>query len=259
MTPKTWTTPAGARNNFYNDVLQQTHILIAGATGSGKSVLVNGLIWNALYRAPGAGLGQMQLILIDPKRVELIQYCLLPHTLVYASEPDNMPQALEYALALAEARYRVMQAQGQRLFPGGDVYVIIDELADLMTTCKKRVLPVLQRLGQIGRAAKIHLIACTQCPLAKIIPTELKVNFDTIIGLHTASAQHSRNILGVTGCEALPRYGEALVQFPGEPIRHCVNIPLFSDAVLAERVKWWTDQANPPKQPVFKRFFSRRD
>ena len=108
---------------------------------------------------------------------------------------------------MIENRYKSMQQRRERKYTGGAVYVMIDELADLMTTARREVLPLLQRIAQIGRAANVHIIAATQCPLTEIIPTPLKVNFDAIIGLKTATRQHSRNIIDRAGCEDLPPYG----------------------------------------------------
>ena len=227
-------TPAGQYYTLYADMLNQSHLLIAGMTGSGKSVVINGLIATALYRGPS----QAGLILIDPKRVELVQYKDVPHCIRYASEPDEMIQALQDALKLIETRYRTMQRDRVRKYQGGDVYIFIDELADLMTTRKKQVLPLLQRIAQIGRAAAVHLIAATQCPLAKVIPTEIKVNFDAIVGLHTRSPQDSRNILGVTGCETLPRYGKGYYMTPSGLTLY--TIPMVTDKELDNLTRYWT-------------------
>ena len=150
-----------------------------------------------------------------------------------------------------------MQRRGQRKSGEGDVYVVIDELADLMTTCRKTVQPMIQRLCQIGRAAAVHVIACTQCPIAAVIPTPIKVNFDSRFALRTRSAQDSRNILGVKGCEGLPRYGQAYYLTP-EGLR-LYQIPMISDEEIEERVRYWHRQASPPQirhacpacEPVF--------
>ena len=133
----TWKTPAGNAQNLYINALSQTHLLIGGTTGSGKSVLVNGLIYTALFQAPS----QNQFILIDPKRVELCEYKSLPHVLQYASEPQTMTSALEYAMNVIESRFSLMQSQNVKKWAGGNVYVIIDELADLMTTNRKPFSP----------------------------------------------------------------------------------------------------------------------
>lgn len=171
----------------------------------------------------------------------------------YASEPEEIISALQYAMALTETRYKSMQKKGLRLYDGSDVYVIIDEFADLITTQPKRVKPLIQRLAQIGRAARIHIILCTQSPIAKVIPTEIKVNFDSVLALHTATAQHSRNIIAVKGCEELPQFGEGYYQRPGKPLAHVSEIPLFDDATLQERVQWWMDQVK--SKGLFSRLF----
>ncbi len=227
---------AGTYYPLYLDMLKQPHLLIAGATGSGKSVIINGIICTALTWTPS----DYQLILIDPKRVELSEYKKVPHCIRYASEPENMIQALQYALTITESRYKEMSRQGIRKYQGAQVYVIIDELADLMTTQKKAVTPLLQRLCQIGRAAGVHVIAATQCPLAEIIPTKIKVNFDSRVGLRTRSAQDSRNILGFTGCELLPRYGKGYYMTPEGTRVH--NFPMISDQDRKELVNYWTSR-----------------
>lgn len=233
MFRQVWTTPGGEYKTLYADMLDQPHLLIAGATGSGKSVIVNSLIYTALLHSPAAA----QFILIDPKRVELSDYRSLPHTLRYASEPGNMPQALEYAMGVTEGRYREMQRARVKKYDGPDLYVVIDELADLMTTNKRQVQPLLQRLCQIGRAARVHVIAATQCPLATVIPTPIKVNFDARVGLRTRSAQDSRNILGVTGCEALPRYGQGYYMTPEGLTLY--NIPMTPQGEIDRLVTYW--------------------
>lgn len=234
--PKTWTTPGGVTSELYMNMLQQPHLLIAGATGSGKSVVINGIMYNALYSPPGT----VNFILIDPKRVELSTYKQLPHTLIYSSEPDQMIAALNAAMYICEERYKTMQKQGVKKYTGGDLYVIIDELADLMTTQRKTAQPIIQRLCQIGRAAKIHVIAATQCPLAAVIPTPIKVNFDARVGLRTRSAQDSRNILGIKGLEDLPRFGRGVYMTPEQ--QQLYIIPYIEDTELQQRVNWWMNQ-----------------
>lgn len=228
-----WKTPQGQYYSLYADMLKQPHLLIAGATGSGKSVVINGILYTALYNSPAA----VELILIDPKRVELIDYAQLPHTLKYASEPGDMVQALELAMTITERRYKAMQARHIKKYDGGAVYVIIDELADLMTTNRRQVQPLLQRLAQIGRAANVHIIAATQCPLSAVIPTPIKVNFDSRVGLRTRSRQDSRNILGVGGCELLPRYGQGYYMTPEGLTLY--NIPMQTPEDLQALLTYW--------------------
>lgn len=238
-----WRTPQGERFTLYRDMLKQPHLLIAGATGSGKSVVINGLVYTALYDSPAA----VQFIFIDPKRVELVDFKTLPHTLRYTSEPGEMVQALEYAMTITEARYKAMQRQRVKKYPGGAVYVIIDELADLMTTARRQVQPLIQRLAQVGRAAGVHLIAATQCPLATVIPTPIKVNFDARVALRTRSAQDSRNILDRRGCEDLPRYGQGYYMTPEGVTLY--NVPMIDPAEVDRLVKHWKHQR--PRLRIF--------
>lgn len=237
---KYWTSPAGQHYNHYKDMLSQPHLLIAGATGSGKSVVINALMYTALYKFPTDSADGVQFILIDPKRVELSMYKDLPHTIRYASEQGEIVSAISHALDICEQRYRAMQAQGVRRYEGSDVYLVIDEFADLMTTNRKVIMPLIQRLAQIGRAAKIHIILATQTPIAKVLPTEIKCNFDARLGLRTRSAQDSRNITGMTGLEAFPRYGQGYYMTPEQ--EQVYTLPMYSDAELEERVAFWVNQ-----------------
>lgn len=245
----TYTTPGGPVYVLYRSALEQPHLLIAGATGSGKSVVINGLIHTVLHRLPGGPDGA-QMILIDPKRVELVQWARVPHTLLYASEPDSMLSALFHAMDITEQRYRTMQAQRVRKFQGPDLYVIIDEFADLMTTQSRTVKPLIQRLAQIGRAAKVHLIIGTQTPIAKILPTEIKCNFDSRIGLRARSRQDSRNIIDKPGLETLPRYGFGVYMTPAGD--RLYQIPMIPDNELTALQIYWERQV-PRKRRLFRR------
>lgn len=229
--------PGGTRPVIYKNMAEQIHLLIAGKTGSGKSVVINGIIYSLLLDStPDA----VQFILIDTKRVELVQYRYIPHCIYYASEPGQPEKALEKAVNIIENRYKTMQKQQQRKYTGGKVYIVIDELADIMLTSRAAILPLLQRVGQIGRAANVHIIAATQCPLTKVIPTELKVNFDSIVGLKTATRQHSRNITGLPGCEALPPYGYGYYITPSGCGLY--KLPLVPENDIQRVVNHWTRQ-----------------
>ena len=259
----TYLLPTGFTYDLFTDMISQTHLLIAGATGSGKSVLVNGLICTMLYDSPFDCPGGKQLILIDPKRTELSPYRYVPHCLFYASEPADMVNALEYALCITETRYRAMERAGNRNYFGSDVYVVIEELADLLTTQRKVVQPLIQRLCQIARAARVHVWAVTQCPLASILTTPIKVNFTGIVALRTRSAQDSRNIIGHSGAEVLPMYGECLYLTPDKRNTELWKVPYVTEQEQKELISWWTNQKlqSPPEQTSKKRkwlFFRRR-
>ena len=158
------------------------HLLIAGATGSGKSVLLNNCLCSILNRYRLSGEQLPQFVFIDPKRVELYQYKRLPDIL-YCCENDEAINALNKVILVMENRYKHLQDIGERKYTGRAIYIIIDELADLMLTCRRSVLPLLQRIAQLGRAANIHLYACTQCPNRRVIPAELTLNFTDKIAL----------------------------------------------------------------------------
>ena len=202
--PRVWNTPGGTSPAIYSEILQETHILIAGATGSGKSVLINSLVARLLMTESPA---RARLILIDPKRVELSPLKKLPHCISYANDPETARAALEQAVGLMMMRYSEMEIQGVKKYTGEAVYIIIDEYADLIVTSKKEIVPLVTRLAQLGRAANIHLIVATQRPTAEVIAGAIRVNLDCKIALHTARAQDSRNIIGEKGAELLPRYG----------------------------------------------------
>lgn len=238
-----YTTPGGAVYNLFLDMNSQAHLLIAGASGSGKSVLVNGLICTALHRFPGDADGSAEFILIDPKRVELSQYRNLPHVLRYSTEPVDMVDTLRYAIALTESRYKRMERCNCRKYWGSDVYVIIEELADLMTTNRREVQPLIQRLCQIGRAAKVHVWAITQTPVIAVIPTPIRVNFDGIVALRTRSAQDSRNIIGQNGAETLPRFGECLFVCPERRDAGRWVVPYIRDTEQMALINWWESQS----------------
>ena len=194
-------TPGGSVYTKFLDLADKSHLLIAGATGSGKSVALNGIIHSLLMTQFPS---DCQFVLIDPKKVELIQYARTPHCVRYASDHPDIVRSLQWAVDETDRRFTVMQSQGVREYQGGHLYVIVDELADLMVSIKKETLPLLQRLAQIGRAARVHLIACSQNIMAQTIPTVLRCNFPAVLGLRTCNAAQSRFLIQATGCEMLP-------------------------------------------------------
>lgn len=216
--------------NFYYNLLEEPHILIAGATGSGKSVMLNGLVFTAAC----CGSAKCQFIFLDKKRVELCQYKNLRSCITYADDDQQMIEALQQAVDIIETRYVEMQSRGQKKYTGPALYVVVDELADLMTipVVKKQAVPLIQRISQIGRAANVHLWVCTQNPLREIIPTSIKCNLECRIGLRTASQQDSRNIIGVAGCERFPNprtENRANAYIRRGADLDLVNIPMYSD------------------------------
>lgn len=198
--PLYWKTPGGDVYTLFEDMAMQHNLLVAGEVGSGKSSVINGIIYTLLHQSPA----KVRFILIDPKMTELCQYKNLPHVLRYAYEHADIIAALRYAVGIMENRLHDMQARGLKLYDGADIYVVIDELADLLLTLKKQAKPLLQRLLQLSRASKIHVLCGSQCVNASVISTELRVNMTAIVGLRTATKAHSRLLVERPGCELFP-------------------------------------------------------
>lgn len=241
--PKAYRTPSGAIYTPFRTMAELPHLLIAGATGSGKSVALNGIIHTLLMlRSPF----ECQFVLIDPKKVELIQYSALPHVARYASDHPDIVRALQWAVDETDARFSYMQRLRIREYNGPHLYVIVDELADLMVSLRKETLPLLQRLAQIGRAARVHLIACSQNIMAQTIPTVLRCNFPAILGLRTCNAQQSRFLISATGCETLPDpkktgTGYGFLRDGADLLK--VRIYRHEDSEIDDLVRYWTSSA----------------
>ena len=241
--PREYVTPAGSVYKPFLGLSECPHLLIAGATGSGKSVALNGIIHSLLMTQSPY---RCQFVLIDPKKVELVQYEQLPHTLQYASELPDIIRSLQWAVDETDRRFAIMQRDKLREYQGPHLYVIIDELADLMVTAKKETLPLLQRLAQIGRAARVHVIACSQNILAQTIPTPLKCNFSTILGLRTANAQQSRFLISAPGCETLPdpkREGKGYGFLRDGADLKRLLIYMYPENEIEMAIRWWTSSA----------------
>lgn len=242
--PTAYRTPAGMM--YYPPFLRladRPHLLIAGATGSGKSVALNGIITSLLMTQSPF---RCQFVLIDPKKVELMQYARLPHTARHASDHPDIVRSLQWAVDETDRRFTCMQRDGVKEYAGPHLYVVIDELADLMVSIKKETLPLLQRLAQIGRAARVHVIACSQNIMAQTIPTVLRCNFSTILGLRTCNAQQSRFLISATGCEMLPdpaREGKGYGFLRDGADLEKLLIYKYPDDVLDELTTWWTSSA----------------
>lgn len=181
------------------DILEQTHTLIAGTTGCGKSTLLHSVMFTALAS------GNKWTILIDPKQTELRKYRKCSGVIQYANTASQAADALDTALAIMRQRQSKAARKGWSMYNGDDIYVLIDELADLMISAEgKRIKAQLQELLQLSRASRIHVIACTQSPSRQTIIAPIALNCTCKIGMACESAIESRQIIGTTGCEFLP-------------------------------------------------------
>ena len=243
----TYSTPAGEYSRLYSNMLNAGHTLIAGATGSGKSTVLTGLIHTALYDSPA----KARFVIIDPKRVDLIEYADLPHVERYATSVIQIQEALCYACVVMEARYKYMAQKRLKLYDGSTLFVVIDELADLMTFTdpfyRKDFVYRIQHLAQLGRAAKITLLCATQCCLSTVISSAIKCNFASRLALRTATAQDSRNILDVKGAETLPdpkTAGKAFGIWRHNADTTCYILPRYDDAERQRIIDHWHDRRN---------------
>ncbi len=182
------------------------HALIAGCTGGGKSTFTEGVIYSILCKNPN----DAQMVLIDPKRVELSRFKNTVHCAGFASEPADIEALLNKCLQLVEYRYKEMEKAEQTKYTGTKLYIIIDELADVKFTAPK-AFELIERLARIARAANVQLICATQCINAEIIPTRLKINLDLRVAVPVNNASESRVILDTAGAETLT-VGEAIIR-----------------------------------------------
>ena len=266
------------------DLATMPHLLVAGTTGSGKSVGLNTILLSLLYRLTPA---QCRLILVDPKVLELKSYDDIPHLLSpVVTEPAKAVRALKWAVEEMERRYRMMseisvrnlagfnekvkaaiargKPLGRRIQIGFDpetgeelyeehqldypvlpqIVVIVDELADLMVTVGKEVEVLIQRLSQKSRAAGIHLIMATQRPSVDVITGVIKANLPTRISFAVTSRIDSRTILGEQGAEQLLGKGDMLYKPNTDPIRR-VHGPFVSDEEVERLADFWRAQGKP--------------
>ena len=239
-----YTTPAGNYSRLYSEMLSQVHLLIAGATGAGKSTVVNGIMHAALYHSPA----KVQFILIDPKGTELIDYKPLPHCIAYAQAIPDCIRALQTTMDIVQRRFTAMQRAREKLYSGPDIYVIIDELMYLFNrkNIKRQAMDLLQDILVIARAARVHVIACTQNPTRDTIPAMLRCNFDSRIALRTATVQDSRNIIGVKGCETFPAptlehkaYGAIMIN----GLVQVYSLQAIPDCEINRLVQYWIKQS----------------
>ncbi len=209
-------------NRIIGDIGRLPHLLIAGTTGSGKSVCMNSLIISLLYKAKPE---EVKLIMVDPKMVELGIYNGIPHLLIpVVTDPKKAAGALQWAVTEMMRRYRLMADEGVRdlasynkeASSSGEfetmpqIVVVIDELADLMLVAKKEVEESICRVAQMGRAAGMHLVIATQRPSADVITGLMKANIPSRIAFAVASAMESRIILDTDGAEKLVGKGDML-------------------------------------------------
>ena len=238
------------------DLAKMPHILIAGSTGSGKSVSINALLASLLMQATPQDL---RLILVDPKRVEMAPYASLPHLLMpVILDVDKVVSALRWAINEMDQRYKRFSSIGARnivsynnndrvVDPLPYIVIAIDELADLMMAAPYDVEHSLTRLAQLGRATGIHLIVATQRPSVDVVTGLIKANFPTRMSFAVSSVTDSRTILDTGGAEKLLGKGDSLYLPQDAPKPKRVQGVFVSDRELERIIRAWNSQNTTSK------------
>ncbi|MFM9912908.1 MAG: DNA translocase FtsK [Methylophilaceae bacterium] len=263
-------------NSSVADLAKMPHVLVAGTTGSGKSVAINAMILSLLYKADAS---QVRLILVDPKMLELSVYEGIPHLLApVVTDMRQAANALNWCVAEMEKRYKLMSVLGVRNLAGYNqkvrdarktsspltnpfsitpdapepledlpmIVVVIDELADMMMVVGKKVEELIARLAQKARASGIHLILATQRPSVDVITGLIKANIPTRISFQVSSKIDSRTILDQMGAEALLGQGDMLYQPSGSGYPLRVHGAFVSDSEVHRVVEYLKNQAGEP-------------
>jgi len=233
------------------DLASMPHLLIAGTTGSGKSVCINTIILSLLYRHTP---NKCKFILIDPKMLELSTYEGIPHLLCpVITEAKKAASVLGWVVKEMESRYRLMTKEGVRNIDGYNtkhklpmpyIVVVVDEMSDLMLVAGKEIENYIQKLSQMARAAGIHIIMATQRPSVDVITGTIKANFPTRISFQVTSKIDSRTILGEQGAEQLLGKGDMLYMSSANRIIR-IHAPFVSDNEIEKINNFLRAQAEP--------------
>ena len=251
-----------SRRPVYADLGEMPHLLIAGSTGSGKSVCINTIIASILFQARP---DQVKLVMIDPKMVELTGYNGIPHLISpVVTDPKLAADALQWAVEEMVRRYeflssvkarnisdynrelpRLKEELEEELEPMPLIVIIIDELADLMMTSSAQVEGAICRLSQMARAVGIHLVIATQRPSVDVLTGLIKANLPSRIAFFVSSQIDSRTIIDEKGAEKLLGKGDMLFKFKGRPMPLRVQGAYISDKELASLTEFAKQQGNP--------------
>jgi len=263
------------------DLTQMPHLMIAGSTGSGKSVAINSMIISMLYKSTPE---DVKFILIDPKHLELGLYEGIPHLYTpIVTEPKQAANVLRRATIEMEERLKklaehgvrnieqfnkifepdstlnLFDTSGEREHPLPYIVIVIDELADLMMVEPQTVEESITRLAQMSRAVGIHLILATQRPSVDVITGLIKANMSSRISFRVASKVDSRTILDSNGAEALLGRGDMLFMPPGSARLLRLHGPLVTEREIGKVVDWWKSQSQPQYNEEFLKSFREKD
>ena len=233
------------------DLTSMPHLLVAGTTGSGKSVCINSIIMSLLYKH---GPENCKFILIDPKMLELSSYEGIPHLLTSViTDAKKATSALSWTVREMESRYRLMSSEGVKNIDGYNqkhklkmpyIVVVVDEMSDLMLVSGKEIEGYVQKLSAMARAAGIHIIMATQRPSVDVITGTIKANFPTRISFQVSSKIDSKTILGEQGAEQLLGKGDMLFMSSANKIFR-IHGPYVSEGEIEKVNSFLRSQGNP--------------
>jgi DNA segregation ATPase FtsK/SpoIIIE, S-DNA-T family len=246
-----------AGSPVYSELAGMPHLLIAGATGAGKSVGLNALLASLLARQSPE---EMRLLLVDPKRVEFAAYDAIPHLLApIVSDAEGTTRALRWLIAEMERRYQLLSGAGVRNLEGYNdrvcgtrlprIVVVVDELADLLM-CSRDIEPELVRLAQKARAAGIHLVLATQRPSSDVVTGIIKANCPARIAYKVSQREDSRTVLGRAGAELLLGRGDLLMLAPGSTELRRVHGAYVADEEIHALCEQLRGEGTPHYEPT---------
>lgn len=225
---------------LYDELMLEDTIMIGGLRGSGKSVFENGLIYSI---ANAYTPDEAELYLIDPKRVDLADWRVLPHVKRYTGDVEEAFDIIDELIEIMDHRYKIMSGSypTKKVWEGSDIYLIIDEITDLVTLTKKAFVAKMMPLILKSRAAKMHIICCSQSLARATMPALMVSNMTVKVGLHVDMDIESRQIIGTKGCESLPKYGKAIIRRPGNGLE-TVDVPMYSDEHYSAMQSYYMSQ-----------------
>ncbi len=253
-------------NPVITDLKRLPHLLIAGSTGSGKSIFLHSVILSLIYKSPP---DKVKFLMIDPKRIELSIYDGIPYLLhPVVLDPKTATKALRWLVNEMERRYSLFEEVGARNLDSYNenfeeklpyIVLIIDELADLMVVSLKEVETLLTRLAQMARAAGIHLLVATQRPSVDVITGTIKVNFPARISFQVTSKVDSRTILDTQGAERLLGSGDMLFMPPGSSYLERIHAPFISEKEIKHIVEYLKTLGEPEYLADFKSYEEEKE
>ena len=217
---------------FYDTLSDQTHVMIGGSTGSGKSVVESGIIYNLAVNYTDS---EVEMWFIDPKKTELVKREWLPHVAHYADNDRDAVLLLDLLIYEMDKRNAEVQSMIRGgadidIYPGRAIYCFIDETADVIGRQGKEVLKKFQLIVQMARSANIHMVFCSQCFDAKMIPSHTACNITCTVGLYCVrNKPHiSRTLVGNMDCCKLPKHGKCVLVTPDD--YDVVDVPMYTEA-----------------------------